>query len=177
MWSGFSSEIETFRTLLQWYRWQGRMWSGFSSEIETTRSQSRIRSGSSVACGAASRLRLKQCANLREADSISSRMWSGFSSEIETRFTCYLATRPLFVACGAASRLRLKPAWQLWDCWCCGVACGAASRLRLKHRMTNGGMAASGGRMWSGFSSEIETSRSHKPEERRGKSHVERLLV
>jgi len=62
-----------------------------------------------VACGAASRLRLKQAlddparglTNLR-------RMWSGFSSEIETSILsrhrqCYWP-----VACGAASRLRLK---------------------------------------------------------------------
>ncbi len=34
MWSGFSSEIETFATDAAWDVFVRRMWSGFSSEIE-----------------------------------------------------------------------------------------------------------------------------------------------
>src|SRR6266487_1118808 len=60
------------------------MWSGFSSEIETTLKLQRKPNKCCVACGAASRLRLKQ--------------------QMQRR----LGRPPLAVACGAASRLRLK---------------------------------------------------------------------
>src|SRR6266700_3239020 len=46
----------------------------------------------------------------------------------------------------------------LWLNCCMGVACGAASHLRLKPGLTVGYLVLAGSRMWSGFSSEIETS-------------------
>src|SRR5216683_1475094 len=84
MWSGFSSEIETGLNQLQARALlPSRMWSGFSSEIETNCAEGHSGRCSIVACGAASRLRLKPPAHLR-------------------------AYRICDVACGAASRLRLK---------------------------------------------------------------------
>src|SRR6266487_77883 len=85
MWSGFSSEIETHphpdlpRSIVA-----SRMWSGFSSEIETGEIVVEYDSSQRVACGAASRLRLKR------PRPHGSRGQTGL------------------VACGAASRLRLK---------------------------------------------------------------------
>jgi len=60
------------------------MWSGFSSEIETTCPARRGHTLLWVACGAASRLRLKLATFLRSGRVLLCRMWSGFSSEIET---------------------------------------------------------------------------------------------
>ncbi len=91
-----------------------------------------------------------------------------------------------FVACGAASRLRLKPYIALTHLVATVVACGAASRLRLKRdnsfTVKSGCVVACGAasrlrlkqiasilerrclcRMWSGFSSEIETIASFTP--------------
>src|SRR6266700_663198 len=83
MWSGFSSEIETPQApRLSGTNWPSRMWSGFSSEIETHHLHI-IPHDVVVACGAASRLRLKRL----------------------SIFSCGPAGE---VACGAASRLRLK---------------------------------------------------------------------
>src|SRR6266700_1178618 len=82
------------------------MWSGFSSEIETHHLHI-IPHDVVVACGAASRLRLKRLSILS----------CGLSGE---------------VACGAASRLRLKPSCSARGSCYRKVACGAASRLRLK---------------------------------------------
>ncbi len=64
---------------------------------------------------------------------------------------------PWEVACGAASRLRLKPIKYPWKGYSWVVACGAASRLRLKHKVHHPKEKSTWGRMWSGFSSEIET--------------------
>jgi len=60
------------------------MWSGFSSEIETGWLDTDYKERFGVACGAASRLRLKP--SIRQVSEVDShrRMWSGFSSEIET---------------------------------------------------------------------------------------------
>src|SRR5216683_116001 len=90
------------------------------------------------------------------------RMWSGFSSEIETPLAIIYAYAPVVVACGAASHLRLKPPLtpliiQSFHC----VACGAASHLRLKLLSRLRLLQMSHGRMWSGFSSEIETLYTH----------------
>src|SRR6266516_1520696 len=83
MWSGFSSEIETLSLWVYCHSLVCRMWSGFSSEIETHHGCLHDIALGSVACGAASRLRLKRkCARGSHA--------------------------PPDVACGAASRLRLK---------------------------------------------------------------------
>src|SRR6266487_4689692 len=87
---------------------------------------------------------------------LSSRMWSGFSSEIETHHL-HIIPHDVVVACGAASRLRLKRL-SIFSCGPAGeVACGAASRLRLKLAtfLRSGRVLLC--RMWSGFSSEIET--------------------
>src|SRR6266851_1031593 len=86
-----------------------------------------------VACGAASHLRLKLSQALVERFELLRRMWSGFSSEIETPLAIIYAYAPVVVACGAASHLRLKPPLtpliiQSFH----SVACGAASHLRLK---------------------------------------------
>src|SRR6266487_1121596 len=86
-----------------------------------------------VACGAASRLRLKRLVRSEHPSRVVSRMWSGFSSEIET------------------------PCPRLWHVPLRGVACGAASRLRLKRVINQTVIHDQLGRMWSGFSSEIET--------------------
>src|SRR6266700_4103384 len=85
MWSGFSSEIETCRFGCNKERRTSRMWSGFSSEIETKRIGSCERLQCRVACGAASRLRLKPSYKNVKPHSWHCRMWSGFSSEIETQ--------------------------------------------------------------------------------------------
>src|SRR6266567_3687602 len=106
-----------------------------------------------VACGAASRLRLKHASNTLCRDDKKGRMWSGFSSEIETLWPGRERRRGRCVACGAASRLRLK------------LACAVGSVVRP------------GGRMWSGFSSEIETSMEPCSVLPSLASHVERLLV
>src|SRR6266567_8865724 len=110
------------------------MWSGFSSEIETVNSRAGAIPTRHVACGAASRLRLKR--------------FSDTGLDIDEQ-----------VACGAASRLRLKPMEVRRAQPEREVACGAASRLRLKlcHKLCYGHTCIS--RMWSGFSSEIETCR------------------
>src|SRR6266567_676404 len=97
MWSGFSSEIETPFYLLVRPRWRSRMWSGFSSEIETTCPARRGHTLLWVACGAASRLRLKLSCSARGS--------------------CYRK-----VACGAASRLRLKLVYHLLDALCQGMS-------------------------------------------------------
>src|SRR6266700_1431604 len=89
MWSGFSSEIETRRSRRHDLPTdQRRMWSGFSSEIETGLAciQSTRRH---VACGAASRLRLKHEVTIGNKAALQSRMWSGFSSEIETHYQAF----------------------------------------------------------------------------------------
>jgi|SRR6266487_1795239 len=84
MWSGFSSEIETDNQMLERSLLLCRMWSGFSSEIET-HLRNRWKLGFRwVACGAASRLRLKRSILFTALALFSGRMWSGFSSEIET---------------------------------------------------------------------------------------------
>src|SRR6266567_4200938 len=84
MWSGFSSEIETDNQMLERSLLLCRMWSGFSSEIET-HLRNRWKLGFRwVACGAASRLRLKRSILFTALALSSGRMWSGFSSEIET---------------------------------------------------------------------------------------------
>src|SRR6266566_4455701 len=106
-----------------------------------------------VACGAASRLRLKRFLTFLRHGRVVSRMWSGFSSEIETYRRC----------------------WSLLGR--SGVACGAASRLRLKHANEKERHNRFTGRMWSGFSSEIETSNLDTFATRKVSSHVERLLV
>src|SRR6266487_3045013 len=67
----------------------GRMWSGFSSEIETYRTPPARLPPHFVACGAASRLRLKRGTLMTREGALLCRMWSGFSSEIETRPTCF----------------------------------------------------------------------------------------
>src|SRR6266487_3756411 len=94
MWSGFSSEIETDNQMLERSLLLCRMWSGFSSEIET-HLRDRWKLGLRwVACGAASRLRLKRrdfCGTVGYPDC---RMWSGFSSEIETHQPLALAGLP-----------------------------------------------------------------------------------
>ncbi len=84
-------------------------------------------------------------------------MWSGFSSEIETIASIDHTLYIILVACGAASHLRLKQVHTYkiavrWD-----VACGAASHLRLKPRFYPYNLTIPHSRMWSGFSSEIET--------------------
>src|SRR6266487_565369 len=86
-----------------------------------------------VACGAASRLRLKRRKGWTDEEDTDCRMWSGFSSEIETKHALVACRWLHAVACGAASRLRLKPS-------------PSASQYDQQRR-----------RMWSGFSSEIET--------------------
>src|SRR6266699_796614 len=105
-------------------------------------------------------------------------MWSGFSSEIETRDAHPRMGRPRQVACGAASHLRLKQ-WQALSARSqIIVACGAASHLRLKPVVLI--MRASLHtlrRMWSGFSSEIETYHFRHDGRYCLKSHVERLLI
>src|SRR6266567_2343278 len=84
MWSGFSSEIETLSLWVYCHSLVCRMWSGFSSEIET-HLRYRWKLGFRwVACGAASRLRLKRSILFTALALFSGRMWSGFSSEIET---------------------------------------------------------------------------------------------
>ncbi len=84
-------------------------------------------------------------------------MWSGFSSEIETSLPKSGDPDWYKVACGAASRLRLKQdGWPQYIIRV-NVACGAASRLRLKRYTGYKPQAVIDGRMWSGFSSEIET--------------------
>ncbi len=60
------------------------MWSGFSSEIETQGYSGAADVYGGVACGAASRLRLKPEVAVTVHTMIVRRMWSGFSSEIET---------------------------------------------------------------------------------------------
>src|SRR6266851_5062515 len=155
-----------------------------------------------VACGAASRLRLKHISPQSARHSGRSRMWSGFSSEIETLETMILDWTLTRVACGAASRLRLKQISHRCDraafVVACGaasrlrlklialirakavlpdVACGAASRLRLKLRTVTWMAQIRQSRMWSGFSSEIETYSCLIIEYVLPTSHVERLLV
>src|SRR6266487_4394783 len=128
------------------------MWSGFSSEIETAAWHPVVSGLTIVACGAASRLRLKR---------------GNYSPQAAERI----------VACGAASRLRLKQpddALILLAFW---VACGAASRLRLKHDFPQTQLKTQRSRMWSGFSSEIETKLSGLSNCVVPRSHVERLLV
>jgi|SRR6266567_1243800 len=85
------------------------MWSGFSSEIETGSEHYGTISFVKVACGAASRLRLKQVVGTTIGGRHVRRMWSGFSSEIETDDLYTFQVEIDHVACGAASRLRLKP--------------------------------------------------------------------
>ncbi len=63
---------------------QSRMWSGFSSEIETHVDNRDVKPRLSVACGAASHLRLKLAMLKGCQGKVARRMWSGFSSEIET---------------------------------------------------------------------------------------------
>src|SRR6266516_4515356 len=73
------------------------------------------------------------------------------------------------VACGAASRLRLKPIIAAGIIAFFVVACGAASRLRLKRtKATSARIHHAARRMWSGFSSEIETERLVKIRENFG---------
>src|SRR6266700_3545064 len=84
MWSGFSSEIETLDITTRMQSSWGRMWSGFSSEIETHLRNRWELAFRWVACGAASRLRLKRSILFTALALFSGRMWSGFSSEIET---------------------------------------------------------------------------------------------
>src|SRR6266568_1585233 len=108
------------------------MWSGFSSEIETNSKMNRGIAFDSVACGATSHLRLKL----------------GASSPIKALH---------LVACGAASHLRLKRTCYVDISSSSEVACGAASHLRLKPRMIGLIYSSNSCRMWSGFSSEIET--------------------
>ncbi len=81
------------------------------------------------------------------------------------------------VACGAASHLRLKrldvcPASRAGQ-----VACGAASHLRLKPGLIEASHESIIGRMWSGFSSEIETVIIPPDVMQDVTSHVERLLI
>src|SRR5229473_1781016 len=84
-------------------------------------------------------------------------MWSGFSSEIETS-CCQRGGMTVYrVACGAASHLRLKQRNESPGNTGLLVACGAASHLRLKLPVWVWGIVIVAGRMWSGFSSEIET--------------------
>src|SRR6266487_1936918 len=100
------------------------MWSGFSSEIETTLKLQRKPNKCCVACGAASRLRLKQLTRHSRRNEEGSRMWSGFSSEIETGAFPYPSGVRYVVACGAASRLRLKQAG-----WILIIRNGSASHV------------------------------------------------
>src|SRR6266700_1224361 len=95
MWSGFSSEIETLSLWVYCHSLVCRMWSGFSSEIETHHGCLHDIPLGSVACGAASRLRLKQT------------------------FKCFTAPC-CCVACGAASRLRLKRTYVTGGSWASG---------------------------------------------------------
>jgi len=129
------------------------MWSGFSSEIETDDCRTPGRWADVVACGAASRLRLKRGHRMRGLWGLTCRMWSGFSSEIET-------SDPSTGNEGVGR-----------------VACGAASRLRLKPVSVTSPRSNTPSRMWSGFSSEIETWVTGTTTAPTWTSHVERLLV
>src|SRR6266851_2572073 len=108
------------------------MWSGFSSEIEIQRQTTSRCNGVSVACGAASHLRLKSIDQAAKGLQVWCRMWSGFSSEIEIENDKSGYRQAVSVACGAASHLRLKLRSDCRDHGRGGVACGAASHLRLK---------------------------------------------
>src|SRR6266487_3613223 len=131
-----------------------------------------------VACGAASRLRLKRLVRSEHPSRVVSRMWSGFSSEIETPCPRLWHVPLRGVACGAASRLRLKHR-QFYNrsCYNRYVACGAASRLRLKHLGDDYSVA------WHYVACGAASRLRLKPEEisclltERATSHVERLLV
>ncbi len=57
------------------------------------------------------------------------------------------------------------------------VACGAASHLRLKRIDGSAELADCARRMWSGFSSEIETGDIIDLAPAFAPSHVERLLI
>src|SRR5713101_50136 len=131
-----------------------------------------------VACGAASHLRLKHRLYHPGQNARVCRMWSGFSSEIETKLLDSDINYENVVACGAASHLRLKHE-DIEDAAALVhvVACGAASHLRLKLFAFQVQKSRQGSRMWSGFSSEIETDNVLAPFPLDRKSHVERLLI
>src|SRR6266567_2930109 len=105
-------------------------------------------------------------------------MWSGFSSEIETSISVTVPSETSQVACGAASHLRLKLCYpRLHFLIALSVACGAASHLRLKLCLNRASNRDGHSRMWSGFSSEIETNTSAAVTVNTTVSHVERLLI
>src|SRR5258708_7904057 len=105
-------------------------------------------------------------------------MWSGFSSEIET-------TEPpvcsIVLSLSHVERLLIRDLNTFMPCcstWLSTVACGAASHLRLKLLQRLHCSYGGRGRMWSGFSSEIETlSGAALPLPGGTPSHVERLLI
>ncbi len=128
------------------------MWSGFSSEIETPTKCSQSTAHCSVACGAASHLRLKH-------------------------EHVHVGKLPTDVACGAASHLRLKQLIDVWEgqCHVSRMWSGFSSEIETVSRLWTGW--ARRGRMWSGFSSEIETPNVGGDRDGPSMSHVERLLI